>query len=76
VLADLDLAHAPVWAFAPEIASGSVRVVLADYGPGSLVISPVHPAGIHRDKGYRAAYGDARAMMGRACGRHTGWLFG
>ena len=45
VLADLGLAHAPVWAFAPEIASGTLRVVLADYAPGPLAISAVHPAG-------------------------------
>jgi DNA-binding transcriptional LysR family regulator len=45
VLADLGLAHGPVWAFAPEIASGAVRVVLADYAPGPLAISAVHPAG-------------------------------
>jgi len=45
VLADLGLAHAPVWAFSPEIASGALRVVLADYAPGPLAISAVHPAG-------------------------------
>jgi len=45
VLADLGLAHAPLWAFSPEIASGAVRVVLADYAPGPLAISAVHPAG-------------------------------
>jgi DNA-binding transcriptional LysR family regulator len=45
VLADLGLAHAPLWAFAPEIASGALRVVLADYAPGPLAISAVHPAG-------------------------------
>ncbi|WP_031362827.1 LysR family transcriptional regulator [Caballeronia sordidicola] len=45
VLADLGLAHGPVWAFAPEIASGALRVVLADYAPGPLAISAVHPAG-------------------------------
>ena len=45
VLADLGLAHGPVWAFAPEIASGALRVVLAGYAPGPLAISAVHPAG-------------------------------
>jgi DNA-binding transcriptional LysR family regulator len=45
VLAGLGLAHGPVWAFAPEIASGAVRVVLAGYAPGPLAISAVHPAG-------------------------------
>jgi DNA-binding transcriptional LysR family regulator len=45
VLADLGLAHAPLWAFSPEIASGALRVVLADYAPGPLAISAVHPAG-------------------------------
>ncbi|SAL20614.1 LysR family transcriptional regulator [Caballeronia udeis] len=45
VLAGLGLAHSPAWAFAPEIASGAVRVVLADYAPGPLAISAVHPAG-------------------------------
>jgi DNA-binding transcriptional LysR family regulator len=45
VLADLGLAHGPVWAFAPEIATGALRVVLADYAPGPLAISAVHPAG-------------------------------
>ena len=44
VLADLGLAHGPFWAFASEIASGALRVVLADYAPGPLVISAVHPA--------------------------------
>ena len=45
VLADLGLAHGPIWAFAPEIASGALRIVLADYAPGPLAISAVHPAG-------------------------------
>lgn len=45
VLAGLGLAHAPIWAFSPEIASGAVRAVLADYAPGPLAISAVHPAG-------------------------------
>ena len=45
VLADLGLAHGPAWAFSPEIASGAVQVVLADYAPGPLAISAVHPAG-------------------------------
>jgi hypothetical protein len=31
VLADLGLAHAPGWLFAPEIASGDVRAVLVEY---------------------------------------------
>ncbi len=41
----LGLAHGPFWAFASEIASGALRVVLADYAPGPLAISAVHPAG-------------------------------
>ncbi len=45
VLADLGLAQAPGWLFAPEIASGAVRVVLRDHQPGSFAISAVHPAG-------------------------------
>jgi DNA-binding transcriptional LysR family regulator len=45
VLADLGLAHGPLWAFSPEIAAGVLRVVLADYAPGPLAISAVHPAG-------------------------------
>lgn len=45
VLADLGLAHAPVWAFSPEIAVGAVLVVLTDYAPGPLAVSAVHPAG-------------------------------
>jgi LysR family transcriptional regulator for bpeEF and oprC len=45
VLADLGLAHAPCWLFAPEIASGAVRAVLAAYQPAPLAISTVHPAG-------------------------------
>jgi DNA-binding transcriptional LysR family regulator len=45
VLADLGLAHGPAWVFAPEIASGALRVVLADDAPGPLAISAVHPAG-------------------------------
>jgi LysR family transcriptional regulator for bpeEF and oprC len=45
VLADLGLAHGPFWAFASEIASGALSVVLADYAPGPLAISAVHPAG-------------------------------
>jgi DNA-binding transcriptional LysR family regulator len=47
VLAGLGLAHGPFWAFAREIASGAVRVVLADYAPGPLAITAVRPAG-HR----------------------------
>ncbi|MGH7049603.1 MAG: LysR substrate-binding domain-containing protein, partial [Acetobacteraceae bacterium] len=47
VLADLGLAHGPVWVFSPEITSGAVHVVLADYAPGPLAISAVRPAG-HR----------------------------
>jgi DNA-binding transcriptional LysR family regulator len=45
VLANLGLAHAPGWLFAPEIASDAVRVVLCDYEPAPLSISAVHPAG-------------------------------
>jgi DNA-binding transcriptional LysR family regulator len=45
VLADLGLAHGPIWLFSSEIAAGAVRVVLADYAPGPLAISAVHPAG-------------------------------
>ena len=45
VLADLGLAHGPLWALAPEIDSGALRVVLADYAPGPLAISAVHPGG-------------------------------
>lgn len=45
MLAGLGLAHGPVWAFSPEIASGALRVVLSDYAPGPLAISAVHPAG-------------------------------
>jgi LysR family transcriptional regulator for bpeEF and oprC len=45
VLSDLGLAHAPGWLFAPEIASGAVRLVLRDYEPAPLPISAVHPAG-------------------------------
>ncbi len=45
MLADLGLAHGPIWLFAPEIATGDVRVVLADYAPGPLAITAVHPAG-------------------------------
>jgi LysR family transcriptional regulator for bpeEF and oprC len=45
VFADLGLAHGPIWLFAPEIASGAVRVVLADYAPDPLAVSVVHPAG-------------------------------
>lgn len=45
VLAHLGMAHGPFWAFAFEIASGALRVVLADYAPSPLAISVVHPAG-------------------------------
>jgi DNA-binding transcriptional LysR family regulator len=45
VLANLGLAQTLGWLFAPEIASGAVRVVLQNYEPGSFVISAVHPAG-------------------------------
>ncbi|HEX3350066.1 MAG TPA: substrate binding domain-containing protein, partial [Acetobacteraceae bacterium] len=45
VLSGLGLAHAPGWLFAPEIASGAVRVVLRDYEPTPLPISAVHPSG-------------------------------
>ncbi len=45
VLCHLGLAHTPGWLFAPEIASGAVRVVLRDYEPDPLTISAVHPAG-------------------------------
>ncbi|OJY73714.1 MAG: LysR family transcriptional regulator [Rhodospirillales bacterium 70-18] len=45
VLAGLGLAHTPGWLFAPEIASGAVRAVLAGYQPAPLSISLVHPAG-------------------------------
>jgi LysR family transcriptional regulator, regulator for bpeEF and oprC len=45
VLSDLGLAHTPGWLFAPEIASGAVRLVLRDYEPAPLSISAVHPAG-------------------------------
>lgn len=47
VLSDLGLAHAPGWLFAPEIASGAVRLVLRDYEPAPLSINAVHPAGRH-----------------------------
>jgi DNA-binding transcriptional LysR family regulator len=45
VLANLGLAHSPDYLFAPEIASGAVRLVLRDYESGALAISAVHPAG-------------------------------
>jgi LysR family transcriptional regulator, regulator for bpeEF and oprC len=45
VLSDLGLAHTPGWLFAPEIASGAVRLVLRDYEPAPLSIGAVHPAG-------------------------------
>ncbi|THD64315.1 LysR family transcriptional regulator [Phenylobacterium sp.] len=45
VLAGLGLSHGPIWLFAPEIASGEVRVVLGAYAPGPLAVSAVHPAG-------------------------------
>ncbi|GLS21945.1 LysR family transcriptional regulator [Labrys miyagiensis] len=45
VLAGLGLAQVPAWLFAPEIASGAVRVVLRDLEPGSFAISAVHTAG-------------------------------
>ena len=45
VLAGLGLAQTPGWLFAPEIATGSVRVVLRDHEPGALAISAVRPAG-------------------------------
>ena len=45
VLSGLGLAHTPGWLFAPEIAGGSVRLVLRDYEPAPLPISAVHPAG-------------------------------
>lgn len=45
VLAGLGLAQTPDWLFAPEIASGAVRVVLRDHEPGVFAISAVHPAG-------------------------------
>ncbi|WP_413989637.1 LysR family transcriptional regulator [Labrys okinawensis] len=45
VLAGLGLAQVPAWLFAPEIASGAVRVVLRDFEPGSFAISAVHTAG-------------------------------
>ncbi|MEA2739699.1 MAG: hypothetical protein QOH05_3006 [Acetobacteraceae bacterium] len=45
VLCDLGLAHTPGWLFAPEIASGTVRLVLRDYEPSPLSINAVHPAG-------------------------------
>jgi len=44
VLADLGLAHTPGWLFAPEIASGAVRVVMRDHEPAPLAISAVRPA--------------------------------
>jgi LysR family transcriptional regulator for bpeEF and oprC len=43
-LANLGLAHGPIWLFLPEIASGAVRVVLADYAPPPIAIIAVHPA--------------------------------
>jgi DNA-binding transcriptional LysR family regulator len=45
VLSGLGVAHTPGWLFAPEIASGAVRLVLRDYEPAPLAISVVHPAG-------------------------------
>jgi LysR family transcriptional regulator, regulator for bpeEF and oprC len=45
VLSNLGLAHTPGWLFAPEIASGAVRLVLRDYEPAPLSIGAVHPAG-------------------------------
>lgn len=45
VLADLGLAHGPSWIFAPDIAAGTVRVVLRDDQPAPLPISAVHHAG-------------------------------
>ena len=45
VLADIGLAHGPIWLFSQEITSGAVRIVLADYAPGPIAISAVHPAG-------------------------------
>ena len=45
VLANLGVSQAPAWLFAPEIASGAVRVVLHAYEPKPLAISAVHPAG-------------------------------
>lgn len=44
VLSDLGLARAPGYLFAPEIASGAVRVVMPEYQSGSLSISAIHPA--------------------------------
>lgn len=45
VLAGLGLALGPAYLFAPEIASGAVRIVLPEYQSGSLAISAVHAAG-------------------------------
>lgn len=45
VMADLGLAHGPSWIFAPEIASGAVRVVLREHQPAPLAISAIHHAG-------------------------------
>ena len=44
VLADLGLAQAPVWLFAPDLASGAVRAVLRGTEPAPIPISLVRAA--------------------------------
>jgi len=45
VLDDLGLAQVPGWLVAPELASGSVRAVLAAHAPAPLSITAVRPGG-------------------------------
>jgi DNA-binding transcriptional LysR family regulator len=45
VLANIGVGHGPGWIFAPEIATGAVRVLLRNYQAAPLAISAVHPAG-------------------------------
>lgn len=45
VLAHMGLVQAPAWLFAPEIASGAVSRVLAEFAPVPLSIHAVHPSG-------------------------------
>jgi DNA-binding transcriptional LysR family regulator len=45
VLAHMGVVQGPAWLFAPEIASGVVTSVLADFAPAPLPIHAVHPSG-------------------------------
>ena len=45
LLAHMGLANVPAWIVAPEIAAGTLRVVLRDYEAEAAAISAVHPSG-------------------------------